>query len=425
MAEIVCKVSFPDLHVGSRYRSFKFEANICAEEAMNRILAKSPLPKGEEVAIYGLYIPPCPAHETGCWMVPSEPLSSYRLPPKDAVLEFKKRLRRVIVTLVDGQTRKTLQVDDLTPVSELLPLCCRKFGVVNYMEEFSLTTDHSADKWLQKELPLRVQGVKEEQAVVLKKKFFLCDWQVDEADPITLNLLFIQAKHAVVQGVLPVSSEDALSLAGLQMQATYGNYDPLCHVAGYLNLEDFLPPSVRKVDFIEEEVYSHHRRLTDMEELECKARYLRFCRNLKTYGVTFFAVREPARPPSVYARSILLGVHKDALICCHPSSKEVLARYPLSLFCGCSVSPGLITIHLSGGADSANSAAATSGGGSGSSTGLSQDAVQLVFESSDPDALAAQLVEYIDFYLASRSRSIAHVPSTELVSDFRELSTSS
>eukprot|EP00742_Colponemidia_sp_Colp-10_P002337 GILJ01002493.1.p1 GENE.GILJ01002493.1~~GILJ01002493.1.p1 ORF type:complete len:421 (+),score=36.62 GILJ01002493.1:58-1263(+) len=329
--EAAYKITFPDTLGVRNYRTIKLDTTGSVGEAISRILGKNPLPAGEDPSAYGLFLPPCPAFDNGSWMKEADLLSKYSA-ARQETMEYRKRQRLLTVSLVDGHSRKTVLIDDLMTVAELVPLCTKKYGV-SFGEEFSLAVDAPVageHRWLRPELPLRVQNVRDDQAVILKKKLFIGDFVVDDTDPITLHLVYIQGRQSIVQGVYSCGQEEALQLAGLQMQITYGNYDPLAHVAGFLNLEEFLPPTVRKIDFIEEDVYSQHRRLMNIDEVECKYRYVKICRGLKTYGITFFAVKEPPKGPNLYPRAVLLGVSRDAIVFCHPTTKDLFSRHVLN-----------------------------------------------------------------------------------------------
>lgn len=45
---------------------------------------------------------------------------------------------------------------------------------------------------------------------------------------------FMQARNAVISGVHETTFEQTVQFAALNMQITYGNYDPLIHVAGFM-----------------------------------------------------------------------------------------------------------------------------------------------------------------------------------------------
>ena len=48
--------------------------------------------------------------------------------------------------------------------------------------------------WVDSNRSLMEQGIEEWETLLLKKKFFFSDFQVNESDPIQLNLLYVQVK---------------------------------------------------------------------------------------------------------------------------------------------------------------------------------------------------------------------------------------
>ncbi len=60
-------------------------------------------------------------------------------------------------------------------------------------EEFSLKLER-ASEWLNPSISLQEQGVSEEDVLLLKKKFFFNDANVDRSDPVQLHLLFVQVQ---------------------------------------------------------------------------------------------------------------------------------------------------------------------------------------------------------------------------------------
>jgi len=53
--------------------------------------------------------------------------------------------------------------------------------------------DDSQD-WLHPNVTLPEQGVTEDETVLLKKKFFFNDANVDRSDPVQLHLLYVQVR---------------------------------------------------------------------------------------------------------------------------------------------------------------------------------------------------------------------------------------
>lgn len=52
----------------------------------------------------------------------------------------------------------------------------------------------SAVNWLDHGRTLREQGVEETEMLLLRRKFFYSDQNVDSRDPVQLNLLYVQVK---------------------------------------------------------------------------------------------------------------------------------------------------------------------------------------------------------------------------------------
>lgn len=52
-----------------------------------------------------------------------------------------------------------------------------------------------AVNWLDHSKTLREQGIDESETLVLRRKFFFSDQNVDARDPVQLNLLYVQVSH--------------------------------------------------------------------------------------------------------------------------------------------------------------------------------------------------------------------------------------
>ena len=89
-------------------------------------------------------------------------------------------------------------------------------------------------RWLNPERTLREQGLTEADAIILKKKFFFTDQNIDRNDPVQLNLMYNQAREMIVSGKHPCTAEEASQFAAIQMQIQYGNHEPDKHKVGFL-----------------------------------------------------------------------------------------------------------------------------------------------------------------------------------------------
>lgn len=187
---------------------------------------------------------------------------------------------------------------------------------------------------------LREQGIDENETVLLRRKYFFSDGNVDSRDPVQLNLLFVQARDSILNGTHPVTLDKACEFAGIQCQAQFGDYIEAKHKPGFLeyglfpsppflfvflatlmvelcqmakltlffslfsidfydwpgpvpsgSLKEFLPQSYMKVKGVEKKIYGEHKKHNSLTEIEAKVAYVKTARSLSTYGVTFFLVK--------------------------------------------------------------------------------------------------------------------------------------
>ena len=78
------------------------------------------------------------------------------------------------------------------------------------------------------------QDVQSTDVLLLKKKFFFSDQNVDRNDPVQLHLLYMQSRDAILSAKHPCTSEEATQFAALQCQVQLGNHEPDKHVLGYI-----------------------------------------------------------------------------------------------------------------------------------------------------------------------------------------------
>lgn len=64
--------------------------------------------------------------------------------------------------------------------------------------------------WVDTGKTLREQGIDESETVLLKRKFFFSDQNIDSRDPVQLNLLYVQARDAILDGTHPVTQEKGM-----------------------------------------------------------------------------------------------------------------------------------------------------------------------------------------------------------------------
>ncbi|VDP68442.1 unnamed protein product [Echinostoma caproni] len=284
-------------------------------------------------------------------------------------VEYRYRYRWLYIRTMDG-TRKKLCVDDSKSVAELMLMICTKMGIYNH-DEYSLVREHDEHErdrsltlrrtgtgmvtigrdqekmeklkrklhtdddmdWLNPSQSLRQQGIDEKEVLLLKRRYFFSDMNVDARDPVQLNLLYVQLKDAILKGTHPVSLEEAIHLAAIQCQVQFGDYVP----------EKFKP------NFLEIRIKQCSACKPDINVVQ----------NLRAYLLSSFAMNDSmacqltSRPIIIvecewveidYEANTdferikgknkliprLLGVTKDSVIRLDEKTKEVLKIWPLT-----------------------------------------------------------------------------------------------
>jgi len=227
-----------------------------------------------------------PPEPTGTWLKPSKTLEAYDLSVDDTLL-FRKRHKVITVKTADASSKAVI-VDLMRNVKDILPTIGEKFGL-DHTEEYALQWERS-ERWLLSTRPLTEQGNTNE-TLVLKKRFYVSDAQLDVNSPVQLHLAYIQGRECVVSGMHPVTKMEAVQFAGLQAQAQYGIFNPATHKPGFLDLADFVPPMYLKMKDMETLVLSSWKSLGSMTMIEAKYKYHLLCMTLATYGKTMFSVQ--------------------------------------------------------------------------------------------------------------------------------------
>lgn len=106
-----------------------------------------------------------------------------------------------------------------------------------------------------------------------------------------------------------------------------------------------MPKEYVKVKGIEKKILQEYKNLTGLNELDAKLKYTQLCRSLKTYGVTFFLVKEKMKGKNkLVAR--LLGITKESIIRVDEKTKEFLNVYPLESVKKWAASPNTFTLDF-------------------------------------------------------------------------------
>lgn len=177
--------------------------------------------------------------------------------------------------------------------------------------------------WVDHSKTLDEQEIYEQDVVLLRRRFFYSDQNVDSRDPLQLGLLFVQTRDAILSGTHPVAVDGACKFAGIQCQAQLGDFvEGKTTRPGFFNLKDYLPADYAKIKHIERRVYAEHKKYYGLSELEAKSKYVGEARSLPTYGVTFFLVKEKV-PGKNKLVPRLLGITKDCVMRVDADTKAI------------------------------------------------------------------------------------------------------
>ncbi|XP_010639526.1 talin-2 isoform X3 [Fukomys damarensis] len=357
-------------------KTMQFEPSTAVYDACRVIRERVPEAQTGQASDYGLFLSDEDPRK-GIWLEAGRTLDYYMLRNGD-ILEYKKKQRPQKIRMLDGSV-KTVMVDDSKTVGELLVTICSRIGITNY-EEYSLIQETVEEKkeegtgtlkkdrtllrderkmeklkaklhtdddlnWLDHSRTFREQGVDENETLLLRRKFFYSDQNVDSRDPVQLNLLYVQARDDILNGSHPVSFEKACEFGGFQAQIQFGPHVEHKHKPGFLDLKEFLPKEYIKQRGAEKRIFQEHKNCGEMSEIEAKVKYVKLARSLRTYGVSFFLVKEKMKGKNKLVPR-LLGVTKDSVMRVDEKTKEVLQEWPLTTVKRWAASPKSFTLDF-------------------------------------------------------------------------------
>ncbi|CAH0404281.1 unnamed protein product [Chilo suppressalis] len=380
MATLSLKIS---LEGGKVVKTIQFDPSTTVYDACRIIREKILEATTSDPKEFGLFLASEEDNKKGIWLEASRSLDYYMLRNGD-VLEYNKKTRNLRVRMLDG-TVKTLLVDDSQIVANLMVVICTKIGITNY-DEYGLVREEQQEQpdpcdkpnygtltlkrkhhekerdakmeqlrkklrtddevnWVESAKTLREQGIDVTETLLLRRKLFFSDRNVDSRDPVQLNLLYVQARDAILDGTHPVTNDKACEFAGIQCQIQFGDHKEDKHTPGFLDLKEFLPASYMKVKGIEKKVFKEHRKHAGLSELDAKVLYTKSARDLKTYGVAFFLVKEKMKGKNKLVPR-LLGVTKDSVLRLDERTKEILQTWPLTTVRRWCASPNTFTLDF-------------------------------------------------------------------------------
>uniref|UniRef100_A0A673A8Z6 Talin-1 n=1 Tax=Sphaeramia orbicularis TaxID=375764 RepID=A0A673A8Z6_9TELE len=304
--------------VGNVVKTMQFEPSTMVYDACRIIRERVPEAQLGQPNDYGLFLSD-EDPKKGIWLEAGKALDYYMLRNGDT-LEYKKKQRPLKIRMLDG-TVKTVMVDDSKIVSDMLMTICARIGITNY-DEYSLVRDIGEEK-------------KEENMGTLKKEKTLLR---DDKKMEKLK----QKLHTDDECKEPDSF--SCEFAGYQCQIQFGDHNESKHKSGFLDLKEFLPKEYIKHKG-EKKIFQAHKNCQNMTEIEAKVSYVKLARSLKTYGVSFFLVKEKMKGKNKLVPR-LLGITKESVMRVDEKTKEVIQEWNLTNIKRWAASPKSFTLDF-------------------------------------------------------------------------------
>uniref|UniRef100_A0A6Q2ZB11 Talin 2a n=1 Tax=Esox lucius TaxID=8010 RepID=A0A6Q2ZB11_ESOLU len=342
-------------------KTMQFEPSTAVYDACRIIRERVPEAQTGQASDYGLFLSDEDPRK-GIWLESGRSLDYYMLRNGD-ILEYKKKQRPLKIKMLDGAV-KTIMVDDSKTVGELLVTICSRIGITNY-EEYSLIQEVMEEKkddgmgtlkkdrtllrderkmeklkaklhtdddlnWLDHSRTFREQGVEETETLLLRRKFFYSDQNVDSRDPVQ-NWLFVK----ILKMKKKHGEQRLVFLRPLNRQLPF-----IC-----FSLKEFLPKEYIKQRGNEKKIFQDHKNCGEMTEIEAKVKYVKLARSLRTYGVSFFLVKEKMKSKNKLVPR-LLGITKESVMRVEEKTKDVVQEWPLTTVKRWAASPKSFTLDF-------------------------------------------------------------------------------
>lgn len=317
------------IEIGATTKVFRFNPATTVAEACQEIRERS----GEGDDTYGLFQKQTKAASKdqvrSRWLAADKGMGSFSLVDGDT-LTFQSTNRNVKVTLPDGGT-KTVVIDDSALVEKIIDHIGLKMNLTN-AEEYGLSMINPASKkklWLQGRFTLYEQlvVVKPETQLSFEKRFFMDDYNVDKGDPTQLNFVYTQSSGRVRDGTYPCKADEAVQLAAVELQVEVGNFVPAHHNEAYVRGKGVLPKQFQGKN-LEGAVLKEWAKMVNTTTINAKYKYVTTVRQLPTFGITLWTVREKV-PKKRKLQEVLLGLTRDAVVRIDKETKVVLSSFPL------------------------------------------------------------------------------------------------
>lgn len=143
------------------------------------------------------------------------------------------------------------------------------------------------DKCLRKQLDRHAAHKGRDAMLVFRVQYFAITTDVMQQE-ITRYLFYLQLKSLIILGKLYCEAPIALKLAGLAVQAEFGDHDYLTHTTEYLSDFHLLPNSYLDNGNIQQyykEIVDYHKENRGLTPANAEKKYIEVCQKLNQYGI--------------------------------------------------------------------------------------------------------------------------------------------
>jgi len=205
-------------------------------------------------------------------------------------------------------------------------------GCFLFLERCLENHEKPGDLMLRWNSELGTEPNKIQPAFVFKKKIFLRDSEKEMADPVAKHHVYIQALYSVIESEYPSTIEEAMRLAGLQVQIVYGDHKPSTHTVGFLsvNLRQFVPRdlfSLKKATEWENLIFRAHATYIGKSTDDAKTEYLDIVKQWPFYGTTFHPPCKTVGNKRIL-KKVIIGVNTEGILLLKRDSKELVSTHP-------------------------------------------------------------------------------------------------
>lgn len=253
--------------------------------------------------------------------------SSSSLARKSEGLKANTKQGEVIHVYMLDDTRRSFMITSHTTGQQLVQLVVDKLEL-SESDLFGICeVKDNSERWIIPRIPLSRQNVTANSKLVFKSRLLYLD--VSElTDPKITYLYYIQVKKYILGGTVQLGENEVIDFASLQLQATFGDFDPEKHKPGYLtSLNDYLPPYFMKMTMTKNEnwwqkkFFAAHQQHKGLSKSDAEKAYIASAQRLATYGFELFY--------SIIPDNFLLGISRDHVALIEKNTKNVTEKLVL------------------------------------------------------------------------------------------------